>query len=72
MPQVHRFHLCADQSSRLLPQVCTVFAESLLQSKPKWQQEEFMDAWLNSVPQVTACLTGCPTPAHNVLFCQLA
>lgn len=33
------------------PMVCTVFAESLLQSKPKWQQEEFMDAWLNSVPQ---------------------
>ncbi|DBA72212.1 TPA: hypothetical protein ACH3X2_010607 [Trebouxia sp. C0005] len=33
------------------PMVCKVFAESLLQSKPKWQQEEFMDAWLNSVPQ---------------------
>ncbi|KAL0050702.1 hypothetical protein WJX82_005403 [Trebouxia sp. C0006] len=33
------------------PMVCAVFAESLLQSKPKWQQEEFLDAWLNSIPQ---------------------
>ena len=50
--QAHHLHDDSDSSSRLLPQVCTVFAESLLQSKPNWQQEEFMDAWLNSVPQV--------------------
>ena len=50
--EAHHLHDDSDSSSRLLPQVCTVFAESLLQSKPNWQQEEFMDAWLNSVPQV--------------------
>lgn len=31
--------------------VCRVFAETLLQSKPKWAEAEFLEAWQNSVPQ---------------------
>ena len=38
--------------SLLTLQVCLVFAETLLKSKPKWQQDEFMESWQNAVPQV--------------------
>ena len=33
-------------------QVCRVFAENLLQSKPKWREADFLEAWQSSVPQV--------------------
>ena len=48
-----------------------MFAESLLQSKPKWQQEEFMDAWLNSIPQVTFGLTKLTNPPQKCAVLQM-
>ena len=41
-----------DQTFSQSAQVCRVFAESLLQSKPKWIEAEFLAAWQSSVPQV--------------------